>query len=185
MREMKNSIRIFMILTASVVLASCAPRARGIIREYDYLANQTAMTQYDLARKYLNVKDYDKAVIEFRRFLDLYGDHYYADDAQLEIAKICESIGQYNEAANSYLLLRRKYPESDYASFSAFKAAENYEKLYRYETAVKCYFEGLEAYPYSEWAKRSADAILSLADKVQNKKAAKKYRDRVGKIRGK
>jgi len=75
--------------------------------------------------------EYEKAIEEYRAFLEQYPDSEWADDAQYDIASSYEYLEQYEEAINEYQKLIDEYPDSDLAESAQWSI--DYLKSYEEE----------------------------------------------------
>ena len=76
--------------------------------------NFAAEAQFQIADIYLNdVKDFDFAVNEFQKVVDLYPDHEVSKKSLFMIAYIFNNyLNAYSDAITTYNLFRKKYPNA-------------------------------------------------------------------------
>ena len=85
-----------------------------VVEEKDQeFSNLGVGDQYNFARKFLQIGEYDNAEIYFRKFVVNHPDHVLASKAQYWLAETFRIRQLWTDAAQEYLVGYQKYPNSD------------------------------------------------------------------------
>ncbi|MFH1562573.1 MAG: tetratricopeptide repeat protein [Nitrospirota bacterium] len=163
----------FSVLFLLLFIIGCGG-AKPYIPPYAYSENQLAKLLYDRAVTYQNQGNYELAIIEFRHFIDYYPKIYYAEEAQLNIAKCYQALGQFNEAINNYQILPKKYKQSDHKVEAIYRIGECYQESNKIKEATQSYLSIIMKHSNTEWAKKSKEKIEEMAKKFPQSKYLKK-----------
>ncbi len=166
---MKKFSSLFILL---LIIGCSSPKP--YIPPYEYSENQLAKLLYERAVTYQNQGNYELAIIEFRHFIDYYPKIYYADEAQLNIAKCYQALRQFNEAINNYQILPKKYKQSDHKVEAIYRLGECYQESNKLPEATKSYLLIIKEHSTTDWAKKSKEKIAELANKFPQSKWLKK-----------
>ncbi len=90
-------------------------------QEEKILPNTTPEKQYEFAKSFLNVGDYNTAERAFREFVNLNSSHELAGSALYWYAETFRIRQLYTDAASAYLEGYKKYPESNKAPINLLK----------------------------------------------------------------
>ena len=104
------------------------------------------------------IKDklYDKAIAEFRKFIDEHPQSELVDEAQFKIGQIEEKRSQHKEAIAEYRKVPALYPESNTAADAQFKIGIIYEECIGDEDrAVDAFKQLYETYPANPLAAKA------------------------------
>ncbi len=174
---------IILLYVAILFITGCG-RSKPYIRPYEYSANQEAILQYQRAQDYENTRQYDLAIVEYRHYIDYYGDIYRGDEAQFRLAQCYQYLNQYPEAISNYWRLLKKYKHSQYVSETLYHIGQCHEAKKEYNKAVKTYIKVIKNHYRTPWAKESEKNIYQILDSEQFAKSkwAKKCRRNVIKI---
>lgn len=157
------------------------------IREYDHKANQLARLEYDKALRLMEEKRYDDAIVQFRHYLDYYGDLYYGDEALFLMGNCFEVLRQWNEAVEAYdLMVRRHTPPfillrpilrrqtSPLVPEALYRAGKALEEMKEYREAVDRYLRIIRDYFHTDFCKKAQERIKAIAKVMKDSKWAKK-----------
>jgi outer membrane protein assembly factor BamD len=152
------------------------------IKNRDLTKKYAPLAQLRIADSYIKEDEYDKAIEEYRRFLEIYPEHKYASYAQYQIAMVYfnqiesseRGYGAASKALEEFERLKRMFPRNPYketiesriekckdilADYE-FIVGSFYYKKGSFDAAIKR-FEGLlQSFPGS---KKEADVLYHLA----------------------
>ncbi len=171
----------FSILFILILIIGCSS-SKPYIPPYEYSENQLAKLLYDRAITYQEQGNYDLSIIEFRHFIDYYPKIYYADEAQLNIAKCYQALRQFNEAINNYRILLQRYKQSDHKVEAIYRLGECYQESNKLQQATKSYLLIIKKYSTTDWAKKSKEKIEELSNKFPRSKWLKKLNKTANKM---
>ncbi|MDI6734626.1 MAG: tetratricopeptide repeat protein [bacterium] len=166
---MKKFSSLFILL----LIIGCS-NPKPYIPPYEYSENQLAKLLYDRAITYREQGNYELAIIEFRHFIDYYPKIYYADEAQLNIAKCYQALGQFNEAINNYQILSKKYKQSDHKVEAVYHIGECYQASDKVKQSAETYLSIIKKHSETNWAKAAKEQIQELTNKFPQSKWLRK-----------
>jgi len=177
----KNDLlKIWMIiLLLSILPYSCT---KSYVRPFSYQANQEAVIQYQKALLFKEQKKYELAILEFRRYLDLYGDIYYADEALYHMAECLRGIEQFNEALQTYKSIIKRYKDSSYVPASWYGMGECYKINNEWKNSVEIFLQVVKKYSQTLWCERSIKQIEEITKMFPESKYFKKTQKKVDKL---
>ncbi len=114
--------RIVAICAALLISLSCAENCpaywiwtpqTGKFINPKHAAKETPQKQFDWAMRFLEAKDYKRAIAEFKKLLKHYPLSKLANLSRFYIAEAYENLGQYYKAFENYQLVIDKYPYTD------------------------------------------------------------------------
>ncbi|MCM8781608.1 MAG: outer membrane protein assembly factor BamD [Candidatus Omnitrophica bacterium] len=132
-----------------------------------YLPKGTPREQYDWAMQFYLVKDYSKAIIEFKKLIKVYPQSELAPDAQYYIGRSYEERREYYAAFLAYQKVIEIYPRSELTD-------EIIERQYR---IGNLYFSGQKEKLFGVAFIPALDKALEIFEKVVNNSPYGKYAD--------
>lgn len=108
--------------------------------------------------------NFDSAIAEFKKYMELYPDTELSDIAQFWIAESFFSIGEYETALREYDKLISLYPDSDKVPAAFLSKADTYLKLDRQIEAISHLKYVVNRYPGSTYAQKAAERLSSLGE---------------------
>lgn len=156
--------------------------AKQFIRPFDYEGNQDAVLQFKKALLLKEQKKYEYAIVEFRRYVDLYGDIYYGDEALYNIAECLRILEQFTEVLQTYKLIIKKYKRSIYVPASWYGIGEYYKIDNKWEKSVKIFIKVMKKYNKTTWFEKSYEQIKEITKMFPDSKKFKKTQEKVDKL---
>lgn len=167
-------------LVISVFFFGCAKQQ--FIRPFDYKDNQDAILQFKKALLLKEQKKYEYAIVEFRRYIDLYGDLYHGDEALYNITECLRSLEQFTEALQAYKLIIKKYKKSRYVPVSWYGMGECYKIDNKLEESIKIFIKVMKKYSKTIWFENSYKQIKEITKMFPDSKKFKKTQEKVDKL---
>lgn len=126
-------------------------------------------SQLALAQTYYNQRNYDEAIREFQKFLDLFPTALEAAAARkgLEMCHYQKGLG----SADEMVRFVEKFPQSELAADGQYQIANKYFDEQKYELALDEFLKVVVNFPASSYA---PDALLLAAECAMNTKSWKK-----------
>lgn len=103
-------------------------------------------------------KSYD-AVKTFRKFLRIYPQSKFSEQAQYNIAYIYLNTENYSQAVKEFHAVINKYPKTQWAARAQYNIGDAYYNAGDYQKAIAAYKEVMKKYPDSEYIIEAADGI--------------------------
>jgi TolA-binding protein len=188
---MKRRLPLLFVAVVAISLGATRPA----VREYDHKANLLARLEYEHALKLMEEERYDDAIVQFRHYLDYYGDLYYGDEALFLMGKCFENLEQWNEAADAYDLMVKRYtppffplrlilrrPTSPLIPEALYRAGRSLEEMRRYKEAANRYIRIIKGYFHTPFCKEAQERIKAIAKELKDSKWAKKMEKKVEKL---
>jgi TolA-binding protein len=119
------------------------------------------------AQKYIaeimefSFKDYDQAIIEYQKLIDMFASAQKNSDSQYRIASIYIKKQNYEQAIAEFEVLLEKYPKSSWAESTQFKILETLYTLNRCSEIPEHYKKFLSAYPDSKFSSEMKFVVAS------------------------
>ncbi|MEO0398174.1 MAG: tol-pal system protein YbgF [Pseudomonadota bacterium] len=99
------------------------------------------------ANSFLLEQDYARAENAYTMFLDVYGGHPRAEDAQFRLGEIYLARDKNAEAADAFVAFIRKYPKSGRLPEAYFKLGASFSRLGQKDEACKVFNAVKKKYP--------------------------------------
>ena len=106
-------------------------------------------------------KDYDQAIIEYQKLIDMFVAAQKNSDSQYRIASIYIKKQNYEQAIAEFEVLLEKYPKSTWAESTQFKILETLYTLNRCSEIPKHYKKFLSTYPDSKFSSEMKFVVAS------------------------
>lgn len=174
---------------------SCFGASRPAVREYDFQANQLAQVEYDTALKFMDEERYDEAIVQFRHYIDYYGDLYYGDEALFLMGNCFEKLEQWNEAVDAYDLMVKRYtpgfilfrpftrrPTSPLVPEALYRAGMSLEEMKRHKEAADRYIRIIKEYFRTDFSQMAQERIKAIVKELKDSKWAKNLEKKVEKL---
>lgn len=144
------------------------------IRSRDASLKYAPLAQLRIAETYLKAKEPDKAVEEYRYFLDVYPNNKYASFAQYQVAVTFfdqiegpeRGYGAAKKALEEFLKLKKNYPRNPYREVVELKIQRCIDIIADYEFMVGKFYYKKKAY---KGALKRFQAILMNLPEYDNK----------------
>ncbi|MBI2672725.1 tetratricopeptide repeat protein [Candidatus Woesearchaeota archaeon] len=127
--------------------------------EENFVKDYIVKSYYDLSNIYANKKEFDKALNEFSRLIELYPGSMEATDSLLRKAEIYEELDDIGNAILNYETLINKWPELYISSVSRVNLANILIENDEYDKAIDYLIDVLRYHPKTKEAEE-ADKIL-------------------------
>lgn len=167
-------------LVISIFFFGCVKQQ--FVRPFDYKGNQNAVLQFKKALLLKEQKKYEYAIVEFRRYVDLYGDLYQGDEALYNIAECLRNLEQFTEALQTYKLIIKKYKKSKYVPASWYGMGECYRIDNKWEESIKIFIKVMKKYSKTIWLENSYKQIEEITKMFPDSKKFKKIQKKVDKL---
>ncbi|NCO83468.1 MAG: hypothetical protein COS28_03375 [Nitrospirae bacterium CG02_land_8_20_14_3_00_44_33] len=125
------------------------------IKNRDLTKKYAPMAQLRIADSYTKEEETDRAVEEYRKFLDIYPEHKYASYAQFQIAMIYfnqiegadRGYGGASKALEEFEKLKQMFPRNPYREIMAVRIEKCKNIIAEHEFLVGTFYYKKEAYP--------------------------------------
>lgn len=157
---MKKTIMILLLISYIFVNRECfgfwvwSPQTGKWINP-NYHVFDTPQEQFDWAGKYFEAKDYDRAILEFKKLINKFSNSKLAPEAKFYIGQCEEQLHKYYKAFKTYQSVIDVYPLNerlDEIVERQYLIGEIYLKRKKYETAKEIFEKILVNSPYSKFA---------------------------------
>jgi tol-pal system protein YbgF len=148
--------------------AQGAPAAEGTEGTSDFARekvsgeSEAARKDYDEAWKFLEQKDYKRAIDRFKAFLKKHPKSAYADNAQYWIGECHYALKEFDQAILEFDAVRRNYPKGDKVPAALLKQGFAFAELGDKVDARLILQELINRYPQSSEASRAKQKLKSL-----------------------
>ena len=106
-------------------------------------------------------KDYDQAIIEYQKLIDMFDDSQENSASQYRIASIYIKKQNHDQALAEFEVLLEKYPKSTWAEETQFKILETLYTLNRCPEVPKHYKKIMASYPGSKYRNEMKFVVAS------------------------
>ncbi len=120
---------------------------------------KAALSQFNLAVRFYEEEDKDKALETFRKVVIDFPDAEYAEDAQVNIIKIYDEKKDYENLVGEANLFLDYFPESERVPLALFYGGSGYFYLGNYGKAIEAFKKILNDYPNSEYVSTATHNI--------------------------
>jgi TolA-binding protein len=110
---------------------------------------------FQFARQYLDQKEYQKAIIEFDRFIYFFPDEGKVPEARYLIGLCYLESAQFEKARETFKKVYQRYYQSPYAGESLFLIGESYYRQGLWDESELYFKTIIQQYPYSELKSRA------------------------------
>lgn len=176
----KGLFYLLFITYCLLLLLGCGPKPG--IRKDAYQEHQRALFMFNRAEAFRKKGDYESAIIEFRKYLDEYGDIYYGDEALFKIGNCFEGLGQTEQAILFYRRVLKKYEHSSIIPEVIFRLGGCYEKEGEWKESIETYLEIIKRYYWTEWRKKAKEETDRLLEEHKESKWVDKMKERIEKL---
>ncbi len=121
---------------------------------------------YSFAYNQFSQGKYDQAIVNFRRYLDGYGQTEAADNAHFWIAESLNAQGKAAEALREYERLLIDYPRTDRAASATFKKGVLLLQLERREEGVNALRVVIAQFPAAPEATQASQELTRLGESL-------------------
>lgn len=111
---------------------------------------KSAEVQYQIGHKYLDVLDFNQALIEFDKVYNYSVRADLTPALEMDKAYCYERLNQLSEAVISYLKIINDYPKSNLLHKAMYRAATIYDSLENYDSAIVYYSRLITEVPKTE-----------------------------------
>jgi len=134
----------------------------SIVKEYPEsdLASQALYFLGDIYN--FKLKDYVKAIAEYRNLIQKFPRNRFVANAQFKIAECCRKMEDWQEAIEVYKKFIQEYSQYGYADYAQFYMGQCYERLKDWEKAKAAYSLISANYPESIWTDVARNRIKYL-----------------------
>ncbi|MDI6703706.1 MAG: tetratricopeptide repeat protein [bacterium] len=174
--------RLFYLLLTTYYLFLLGCGQKLGIRKDAYQENQRALFIFNRAEAFRKNGDYESAIVEFRNYLDEYGDIYYGDEALFKIANCFEELGQIEQAILSYSTILKRYKHSAIIPEVLFRIGDCYKRQGEWKESIKTYLEIIKRYYWTEWGEKGKEETDRLLEEHKKSKWADKMKKRIEKL---
>jgi len=134
----------------------------NIVKEYPE-SDLSSWALYFLGDIYnFKLKDYGKAIAEYRNLIQKFPRHRFVANAQFKIAECCRKMEEWQEAIEVYKKFIQDYSQYGYADYAQFYMGQCYERLKDWEKAKAAYSSISAKYPESIWTDVARNRIKYL-----------------------
>ncbi len=125
-------------------------------------ADEAQTREFQRLLDFINIADYNKALLGFQGFLQKYPKSSLADNAQYWIAESYYSLNDFKKAISEYQVLIQKYPRSPKVKAALLKQGLSFMGLKLYADAKPFFQKVVSDFPNTTEANRATEKIKEL-----------------------
>lgn len=170
-RKLMSKYRLFVIISATILLSSCAKEFNAVYKSDDYIY------RYEYAKEMYARGKFSRASLLFGDMVTLFKGTDNAEECLFLYGMSCYNSGDYDSAAEIFKKYYSSYSKGKYAEIANYLIGESlYQtvpepRLDQTPTlqAMKAYQNFIDLYPYSQYKNDAQGKLYLLQDKLVEK----------------